>query len=116
MLIAPITLGPSAFTAAGSVVREDVPPGGLVVGVPARLIRIREPSRAHDSSDMQEPNAASGTSSAQQQLDENRQADEAAQAPPKQEQAPAGESPSRPGAVRTTHTGGQEGKELRLDG
>ncbi len=36
MLVAPITLGPGARTGAGSVVTHDVPPGALVVGVPAR--------------------------------------------------------------------------------
>jgi bifunctional UDP-N-acetylglucosamine pyrophosphorylase/glucosamine-1-phosphate N-acetyltransferase len=40
MLRAPISLGDDAKTGAGSVVTHDVPPGALVVGVPAR---IREP-------------------------------------------------------------------------
>ena len=36
MLVAPVTLGDGSRTGAGSVVTRDVPPGGLVYGVPAR--------------------------------------------------------------------------------
>jgi bifunctional UDP-N-acetylglucosamine pyrophosphorylase/glucosamine-1-phosphate N-acetyltransferase len=36
MLVAPVNLGDEAHTGAGSVVTHDVPPGGLVYGVPAR--------------------------------------------------------------------------------
>ena len=39
MLIAPIRIGKGAVTGAGSVVNKDVPPGGVAVGVPARVIR-----------------------------------------------------------------------------
>ncbi len=52
MLRAPITLGDGAKTGAGAVVTHDVPPGTLVVGVPAR---IREPKPAPAS------DAAGGT-------------------------------------------------------
>jgi bifunctional UDP-N-acetylglucosamine pyrophosphorylase / glucosamine-1-phosphate N-acetyltransferase len=39
MLIAPVTIGRGGVTGAGSVVKRDVPPGGVAVGVPARVIR-----------------------------------------------------------------------------
>jgi bifunctional UDP-N-acetylglucosamine pyrophosphorylase/glucosamine-1-phosphate N-acetyltransferase len=39
MLIAPVVVGRGAVTGAGSVVKRDVPPGGVAVGVPARVIR-----------------------------------------------------------------------------
>jgi bifunctional UDP-N-acetylglucosamine pyrophosphorylase/glucosamine-1-phosphate N-acetyltransferase len=32
MLIAPVTIGDGAYTAAGSVITEDVPPGAIGVG------------------------------------------------------------------------------------
>ncbi len=38
-LIAPVTIGEDAYTAAGSTVNKDVPPGRLAVGAPARAIR-----------------------------------------------------------------------------
>jgi bifunctional UDP-N-acetylglucosamine pyrophosphorylase/glucosamine-1-phosphate N-acetyltransferase len=37
MLIAPVSVGDGAVTAAGSVVTEDVPPDTLVAGVPAKV-------------------------------------------------------------------------------
>jgi acetyltransferase-like isoleucine patch superfamily enzyme len=36
-----VTVGDDAFLGAGAVVRDDVPAGGLVVGDPARLVRLR---------------------------------------------------------------------------
>jgi bifunctional UDP-N-acetylglucosamine pyrophosphorylase/glucosamine-1-phosphate N-acetyltransferase len=35
MLVAPVSVGDGAVTAAGSVVTSDVPPDSLVAGVPA---------------------------------------------------------------------------------
>ena len=43
MLVAPVTVGEHAHTGAGAVVRQDVPPGAVVVGVPARVIRMLQP-------------------------------------------------------------------------
>lgn len=37
MLVAPIVVGAGARTAAGAVVTNDVPPGSMVMGVPARI-------------------------------------------------------------------------------
>jgi bifunctional UDP-N-acetylglucosamine pyrophosphorylase/glucosamine-1-phosphate N-acetyltransferase len=37
MLVAPVSVGDGAVTAAGSVVTEDVPPNTLVAGVPAKI-------------------------------------------------------------------------------
>lgn len=39
MLRAPVEVGDGAFTGLGSVVTKDVPPGAVVVGVPAKIIR-----------------------------------------------------------------------------
>lgn len=41
MLIAPVVIGREAMTGAGAVVKRDVPPRGVAVGVPARVIRHR---------------------------------------------------------------------------
>ena len=44
MLIAPVRIGREAMTGAGSVVTRDVPPRGVAVGVPARVIRQLPPA------------------------------------------------------------------------
>jgi acetyltransferase-like isoleucine patch superfamily enzyme len=41
LLIAPVAIGDGAATAAGAVVRRDVPAGGLAAGSPARMRRRR---------------------------------------------------------------------------
>ena len=38
MLVAPVEVGDNARTGAGAVVTQDVPPGALVVGAPARIV------------------------------------------------------------------------------
>ncbi len=42
MLVAPVEIGENATTGAGSVVTKDVPPDGVVVGIPARQIRKKD--------------------------------------------------------------------------
>jgi bifunctional UDP-N-acetylglucosamine pyrophosphorylase/glucosamine-1-phosphate N-acetyltransferase len=49
-LVAPVTVGDHAYTGAGAVVREDVSPHSLVVGVPARLLRTLQPADGATSS------------------------------------------------------------------
>ena len=44
MLVAPVTIGDGAMTAAGSVVTRDLAPGERVAGVPARTLKKREGS------------------------------------------------------------------------
>ncbi len=48
MLIAPVTLGDDARTGAGSVVKRNVPPGGVAVGVPARLIAVSKEQKSKE--------------------------------------------------------------------
>ena len=51
MLVAPVTLAEGAVTGAGSVVRQDVPAGDVVVGVPAQHLKSRGESSDPDSDD-----------------------------------------------------------------
>ncbi len=46
ILVAPVSVGEHARTGAGSVVNRDVPAGALVVGVPARVLRISQPGES----------------------------------------------------------------------
>ena len=45
MLVAPVRIGRGAITGAGAVVTKDVPPRGVAVGVPARVIRVLDGKR-----------------------------------------------------------------------
>jgi bifunctional UDP-N-acetylglucosamine pyrophosphorylase/glucosamine-1-phosphate N-acetyltransferase len=51
VLVAPVTVGDQAYTGAGAVVTKDVPPSALVVGVPARLLRMLPSADVTASSD-----------------------------------------------------------------
>ena len=41
VILAGVTIGDGAVVAAGAVVREDVPPGAVVAGVPAKMKKMR---------------------------------------------------------------------------
>jgi acetyltransferase-like isoleucine patch superfamily enzyme len=43
-----VTIGPGAVVGAGAVVTCDVPPGAIVVGVPARQISMRPTANETD--------------------------------------------------------------------
>jgi len=45
MLVAPVKIGENAVTGSGAVVTKDVPPGTVVVGVPARELKKLEESK-----------------------------------------------------------------------
>ena len=49
MLVAPVNIGDAAVTGAGAVVTKDVPPGALVVGVPARAKATGDARNTSDS-------------------------------------------------------------------
>jgi bifunctional UDP-N-acetylglucosamine pyrophosphorylase/glucosamine-1-phosphate N-acetyltransferase len=51
ILVPPLTVGDRAMTGAGSVVTKDIPSDALVVGVPARLLRMLTPLGDSASSD-----------------------------------------------------------------
>ena len=44
IILAGVVVGRGAIVAAGAVVRDDVPPGAIVAGVPARVVGQREVS------------------------------------------------------------------------
>ncbi len=49
ILIAPVTVGEHAYTGSGTVVNRDVPPYALVVGVPARVLRMLQPQNTSNA-------------------------------------------------------------------
>jgi bifunctional UDP-N-acetylglucosamine pyrophosphorylase / glucosamine-1-phosphate N-acetyltransferase len=99
LLVAPVTVADGAQTGAGAVVRQDVPPHAVVAGVPARLIRYREPRSARPVSDADPASPAADDTSPSQMTaaaasGEERPA-EAQAPPPTAAAAPESEFPSR---------------------
>jgi len=65
MLVAPVTVGDGAYTAAGSVITEDVPAGAMAVGrarqrnIPGWVQRKRPGSPSAQAADAQEQSPTS---------------------------------------------------------
>jgi bifunctional UDP-N-acetylglucosamine pyrophosphorylase / glucosamine-1-phosphate N-acetyltransferase len=96
MLVAPLRVGDGAYTAAGSVITEDVPPGALAV---AR-------GRQHNSEgwvDRQRPGTAAAEAAARA-----RQGTASAE-----DAAPAGDKPKDKGQAQTGESGSGEEKQAR---
>jgi bifunctional UDP-N-acetylglucosamine pyrophosphorylase / glucosamine-1-phosphate N-acetyltransferase len=64
MLIAPVKVGDGASTAAGSVVKNDVPPDTLVAGVPAKVKRNLKETAASEGNSQTENASSSETKTA----------------------------------------------------
>lgn len=121
LLIAPVTVGDGAQTGAGAVVRRDVPPNGVAVGMPARVIRHREPKHARDRSQPHPAISASDADAASPASASSSPSElppAEAQAPPPPDTEPGAAPPSRPAPRRARRGQGSspKGKELRLDG
>jgi bifunctional UDP-N-acetylglucosamine pyrophosphorylase/glucosamine-1-phosphate N-acetyltransferase len=97
LFVAPVRMGRGAATGAGAVVNHDVPPGALVVGMPARPIR-----RVHtkEGENHAAPNAASVTQQGEQS---GRTSDSAAS----QTSSPAS-APVQPTPLNTLERGEKE--------
>ena len=51
LILGGVTIGAGALVGAGAVVTRDVPPGAVVVGNPARFLRMRERPGENDAQD-----------------------------------------------------------------
>jgi len=64
VIVGDVTLGDDAAVSANSLVVRDVPPGGVVMGVPARLVSRRGGSRPGDVREMVDDDERNGASAA----------------------------------------------------
>lgn len=102
MLIAPVTLGDGAQTGASAVVKRDVPPGGVAVGMPARVIKhTNKHTNKH-----REVQRHSGTENAARNSAEGSADGQPAAHPPEHPEradTPGTETSPRTGAAPVTH-------------
>jgi bifunctional UDP-N-acetylglucosamine pyrophosphorylase/glucosamine-1-phosphate N-acetyltransferase len=72
MLVAPVEVGDGAYTAAGSVITEDVPPGALAVGRARQRTVLGWVRRARPGTSSAESAAAAAAGQAAAAADEER--------------------------------------------
>jgi bifunctional UDP-N-acetylglucosamine pyrophosphorylase/glucosamine-1-phosphate N-acetyltransferase len=72
MLVAPVTIGDGAYTAAGSVITDDVPPGAMAVGRAKQRTIGGWVERKRPGSPAAEAAARAGQDSATTSAEENR--------------------------------------------
>jgi serine O-acetyltransferase len=64
VIVGDVTVGDDAFVSANSLVVRDVPPGGVVLGVPARLVSRRSGPSPGDAREMVEDGERNAASAA----------------------------------------------------
>jgi serine O-acetyltransferase len=69
VIVGAVTVGDNAAVSANSLVVRDVPPGGVVMGVPARLVSRRGGSRPDDIREVVDDGARSAQSAADAEAD-----------------------------------------------
>jgi bifunctional UDP-N-acetylglucosamine pyrophosphorylase/glucosamine-1-phosphate N-acetyltransferase len=89
MLVAPLAVGDGAYTAAGAVVRKDVPPGALAMSVaPQRIVEGWVEERRPGT-----PSAAAAAAARAHEQDQRAQQDQHAQADPQDQSDPTHDDP-----------------------